>query len=153
MYLSKQNTEEKGQVNEKATTHTGPLMTFGESMVMELHIGKEIEKRFLESGIKPGEFARRINTGQRNIYAIFRRKDINTDLLFRIGKALNFNFFTLYFSAAAIPPAASAQTESLVELIAGFRSDIKALLQEKESYRIELENCQAELRQKSAPKS
>lgn len=63
---------------------------------MELHIGSEIEKKFLESGMRPGEFAKRINTGARNIYTIFKRKGINSDLLKKIGEVLNFDFFTLY---------------------------------------------------------
>jgi hypothetical protein len=63
---------------------------------MALHIGKEIERKFDESGIKPGEFAKRINTGPRNIYTIFKRKDINSGLLKKISDVLEFDFFSLY---------------------------------------------------------
>lgn len=63
---------------------------------MALHIGKEIEKKFDERGIKPGEFAKRINTGSRNIYTIFKRKDINSGLLKKISDVLEFDFFSLY---------------------------------------------------------
>lgn len=63
---------------------------------MELHIGNEIEKKFEESGMRPAEFAKRINTGSRNIYTIFKRKDINSGQLRKIGEVLNFDFFTLY---------------------------------------------------------
>ena len=65
---------------------------------MRLHIGKEIEHRYKESGIKLSEFARRLNTSPRNVYAIFERADIKTDLLQKISEVLNFNFFTLYSS-------------------------------------------------------
>jgi len=65
---------------------------------MRLHIGKEIELRYKESGIKLSEFARRLNTSPRNVYAIFERTDIKTDLLQKISEVLNFNFFTLYSS-------------------------------------------------------
>jgi hypothetical protein len=63
---------------------------------MKLHIGKEIESRYKESGIKLSEFARRLNTSPRNVYAIFERADIKTDLLQKIGEVLRFNFFSLY---------------------------------------------------------
>lgn len=63
---------------------------------MDLHIGREIEKKFDESGLKPAEFAKRINTGPRNIYTIFKRKDMNSGQLKKISQALNFDFFSLY---------------------------------------------------------
>jgi hypothetical protein len=66
---------------------------------MKLHIGKEIESRYKESGIKLSEFARRLNTSPRNVYAIFERPDIKTDLLQKIGEVLRFNFFGLYTPA------------------------------------------------------
>ncbi|HVW97543.1 MAG TPA: hypothetical protein VHA56_16335 [Mucilaginibacter sp.] len=63
---------------------------------MALHIGKEIERKFQESGFKIGYFAEQINTGERNVYSIFSRKDISADMLARISKTLDFNFFRLY---------------------------------------------------------
>jgi hypothetical protein len=63
---------------------------------MGLHIGREIEKKFDESGIKPEEFAKRINTGKRNLYTIFKREDINSGQLKRISEALDFDFFAFY---------------------------------------------------------
>jgi hypothetical protein len=65
---------------------------------MRLHIGKQIEARYKESGIKLSEFAKRLSTSPRNVYAIFERPDIKTDLLQKISEVLNFNFFTLYNS-------------------------------------------------------
>ena len=67
---------------------------------MKLHIGKEIEARYKESGIKLSEFAKRLNTSPRNVYAIFERSDIKTDLLHNIGEVLKFNFFSLYVTTA-----------------------------------------------------
>jgi|SRR5690606_33628408 len=40
--------------------------------------------------------ANQINTGRRNIYALFNREDISTDQLYKISKALNINFFEIY---------------------------------------------------------
>ena len=42
------------------------------------------------------EFARRINTHIRNVYDIFHRKSIDTDLLITIGSVLDYDFFRYY---------------------------------------------------------
>lgn len=63
---------------------------------MKIHVGHEIEKVLLDSGLKKAEFARRINTSPRNVYSIFKREEIKTDLLKIISEVLNFNFFSLY---------------------------------------------------------
>lgn len=63
---------------------------------MKIHIGEEIEKKFQESGLKLGAFAESINTGERNVYSIFKREDISADMLLKISKSLKFNFFSLY---------------------------------------------------------
>lgn len=70
---------------------------------MSLHIGKFIKKRVEEIGMKKTEFARRVNTTPQNIYDIFNRTSIDTELLNQIGKILDFNFFEhYYFSAQAL---------------------------------------------------
>lgn len=63
---------------------------------MEVHIGREIEKKYQDSGMKLSEFAKRINTSSRNVYSIFARKEIKTDQLIKICEVLNFDFFALY---------------------------------------------------------
>lgn len=63
---------------------------------MKLHIGQEIEKKFQESGLKLSAFADAIDTGERNVYSIFKREDISADMLQKISKTLKFNFFSLY---------------------------------------------------------
>jgi hypothetical protein len=63
---------------------------------MELHIGREIEAKFHESGLKPSEFAKRLNTSTRNVYSIFQREDINGAMLKEISEILGFDFFSLY---------------------------------------------------------
>ncbi|SKC71656.1 helix-turn-helix domain-containing protein [Ohtaekwangia koreensis] len=63
---------------------------------MNIHVGQEIEKVLLDSGIKKKEFARRIHTSTRNVYSILKKKEIKTDQLIVISKVLNYNFFSLY---------------------------------------------------------
>ena len=61
-----------------------------------IHIGKIIEEEMLRQERSPAWLARKINCARPNIYYIFRQESINTDLLLRISKALNHNFFRYY---------------------------------------------------------
>jgi DNA-binding Xre family transcriptional regulator len=63
---------------------------------MNIHVGQEIAKVLLDSGIKKKEFARRIHTSTRNVYSILKKKEIKTDQLIMICQVLNYNFFSLY---------------------------------------------------------
>jgi transcriptional regulator with XRE-family HTH domain len=63
---------------------------------MSIHIGKEIERIYQQSGMKLSEFAKRINTSSRNVYSIFERAEIKTDQLLKIGEVLKYDFFSLY---------------------------------------------------------
>ena len=89
---------------------------------MGLHIGREIEEKYKESGIKLSEFAKRLNTSPRNIYDIFERSDIKTDQLKKIGEVLNYNFFLLYNPSVSltkepeIPYPATNKVSVVVEL-------------------------------------
>jgi DNA-binding Xre family transcriptional regulator len=60
---------------------------------MSLHIGKLIQQQAKESKIGPTEFGNKLNTTSQNIYAIYKRKSIDTDLLMKICIVLNYNFF------------------------------------------------------------
>jgi hypothetical protein len=85
---------------------------------MQLHIGKEIEKIYQNSGMKLSEFAKRINTSSRNVYSIFERAEIKTDQLAKISEVLRFNFFSLYMSSknshVAEPQESYASTKSKI---------------------------------------
>jgi hypothetical protein len=66
---------------------------------MEIHIGQMIKTRLEETGMKKSEFARRINRTSQNVYDIFQRKSIDTDLLSTISHILDCNFFEPYSMA------------------------------------------------------
>ena len=68
---------------------------------MQIHIGEQILKVYEKSGMKHSEFAKRINTSARNVYAIFERSEIKTDQLQKICEVLDFDFFALYKLDAA----------------------------------------------------
>ncbi len=61
-----------------------------------VNIGKIIEDEFNASGLQISYFAQKINTSKRNVYNIFRRKSIDTNLLFKISEILNKDFFEIY---------------------------------------------------------
>lgn len=85
---------------------------------MQLHIGKEIEKIYQNSGMKLSEFAKRINTSSRNVYSIFERAEVKTDQLAKISEVLRFNFFSLYMTSknsyAAEPQESYANAKSKI---------------------------------------
>jgi transcriptional regulator with XRE-family HTH domain len=60
-----------------------------------LHIGQEIKKVMKERRMKVVEFARRISTDRNNVYDIYRRKSIDTDLLAKISETLQYDFFAI----------------------------------------------------------
>ncbi len=70
---------------------------------MKMHIGEKIKARTKELRIGPTELAKTINTSKQNIYGIFKRESIDTALLEKISKALDFDFFTLYINTK-LPP-------------------------------------------------
>lgn len=69
---------------------------------MALHIGKVVRKHLEELGMTKSEFARRLETSPQNIYGIFKRKSIDTQLLKEISTVLNYDFFQYYTTAALV---------------------------------------------------
>ncbi len=69
---------------------------------MEKHIGQLIKERLEATGMKKSEFARRINRTPQNVYDVFQRKSIDTELLATISSILHYNFFeSLYIQHEA----------------------------------------------------
>ena len=58
----------------------------------KLHIGKLVKLAFDKSGLSVSELARRINYERTNVYAIFRRKSLDVELLVSLSFALEHNF-------------------------------------------------------------
>jgi transcriptional regulator with XRE-family HTH domain len=61
-----------------------------------LHIGGEIRKRAKKKGMRADTMAKLLNVSTPNIYKIYERESMDTDLLARICEVLDYNFFTLY---------------------------------------------------------
>ncbi len=61
-----------------------------------IHIGQEIKAVLDQQGRKISWFADKLYCDRTNVYDIFKRSSIDTELLLRISLTLNFNFFSLY---------------------------------------------------------
>ncbi len=65
---------------------------------MGIHIGKKIKEEVYGQGIPIVSFAKKINRSRNVVYNIFERESIDTDLLNKIGRVLDCDFFSLYSS-------------------------------------------------------
>jgi len=79
---------------------------------MAIHIGKKIKEELYKQNVSVTNFAKKINRTRNVVYNIFERESIDTDLLNKIGKALNCDFFSVY----------SAQKEYSLESVKTFNS-------------------------------
>lgn len=63
---------------------------------MVVHIGKKIKEELYKQKISVSAFAKKISRSRNVVYDIFERESVDTDLLHKIGKVLNCDFFSLY---------------------------------------------------------
>lgn len=61
-----------------------------------IHIGKAIKAKMQDQGRSVKWIAEKLCYERTNVYSIFRRKSIDTDLLYRISVILEYDFFELY---------------------------------------------------------
>lgn len=58
-----------------------------------MHVGKLIKKVVRHKGMTVVRFADKLSYSRANVYKIFEKKSIDTDLLMRISSILEFDFF------------------------------------------------------------
>jgi hypothetical protein len=63
------------------------------SILLGMDIGKRIEARAEELNIGATKLGQMIGTSKQNIYSIYKRSSVDTELLKKLGKALDFDFF------------------------------------------------------------
>jgi len=63
---------------------------------MSIHIGEKIKEVLKVSDMSVTEFAQKISYSRRNVYSILSKKSIDTELLERVSKVLEYNFFQGY---------------------------------------------------------
>ena len=61
-----------------------------------MHIGENIQKELKKQERTVTWFAHKLNCNRQNVYDIFKRSTIDSELLLRISIILEHNFFTLY---------------------------------------------------------
>ncbi len=61
-----------------------------------INIGELIHEKVREQGKSVTWLARRLNYSRTNIYKIFNKPSIDTDVLLRISDALGYDFFYIY---------------------------------------------------------
>lgn len=61
-----------------------------------VNIGYEIKTVFESTEHTVAWFAKKLNCDRSNIYDIFSRQSIDTELLFKTSEILHFNFFALF---------------------------------------------------------
>jgi len=66
--------------------------------LMKIHIGNEIKQVAENKGINAIELGKMINRNRTNVYDIFKRNAVDTQLLILISNALDFNFFELFLA-------------------------------------------------------
>jgi len=64
----------------------------------EIHIGHLIQQKLQEQGRSITWLAKQLNYSRANMYQIFNKKWIDTDLLLKICKTINYDFFKHYSS-------------------------------------------------------
>ena len=61
-----------------------------------IHIGQLIHEQLRKDQRSVGWLAREIHCTRNHLYKVFRKSSLDTDLLLRISKAMQFNFFQYY---------------------------------------------------------
>lgn len=64
--------------------------------IFMIHIGKLIENELRRQERSVTWFAKKLCCERTNVYSIFRRESIDTELLLRISQVLKCNFFVYY---------------------------------------------------------
>jgi|LSQX01.1.fsa_nt_gb transcriptional regulator with XRE-family HTH domain len=69
---------------------------------MDKKIGELIQERVKSQKLDVTEFAKLINKERSNVYNIFNRSSIDTDLLKKIGQVLDYDFFQEFLEPETI---------------------------------------------------
>ncbi len=65
----------------------------------DIHIGHLIHEQLKADRRSVGWLSREIGCTRNHVYKIFNKSSLDSDLIFRISKAMNFNFFQYYTAA------------------------------------------------------
>jgi DNA-binding Xre family transcriptional regulator len=92
-----------------------------------VHIGLLIKEQVKKKRFTVAQFAQFLNVSEANVYKIYHRSSIDTDLLERVCVVLDFNFFEVYYRRFSI-----SSRDLQMSYILNENELLKSLLQEKE---------------------
>ncbi len=98
---------------------------------MDIHIGRLIEERIKEVGMTKAEFGRRINTSRQNVNTLLRKESLDTRLLKKIGRVLDYDFFRFFLRPGFGPTLGSSEDEPTQGPIVKLVVELSGLQQEK----------------------
>jgi len=100
-----------------------------------MHIGEKIKNRAKDLRLGPTELAKIINTSKQNIYGIYKRNSVDSDLLFDLSKALDTDFFSIYSKRLASADFDGSDTDINYETIGSDLVSVRKEMAElKEKY-------------------
>lgn len=70
---------------------------------MSPHAGEKVKEYLKASGMSVSEFAKRLNCHRQNVYDIFKRQDVDLQMLQRISKVLDHDFVTELYAMQKPP--------------------------------------------------
>lgn len=124
-------------VNKKRTDLFGLFRLISVFCGMQVHIGKKIKERTRELGIRPVDLAERLNTSKQNMYGIFKRTSVDTDMLIQLSKLLDYDFFACFQKNK--PGKLEEPKNSQYEINAGIQFELKQIKKEMQDLKEKFE--------------
>jgi len=84
---------------------------------MVFHVGHKIREIADRKGMQISELGRRINTARQNVYKILNKKTMDTGMLLKISKVLEYDFFQHYTPLKEENQKLKAENSLLKEMI------------------------------------
>jgi transcriptional regulator with XRE-family HTH domain len=107
---------------------------------MEINIGRKIKEVFDSKEMKLSDFAQQLGMVRQNVYRVFDRKDMDTELLRRISRILDHDFFQYFVSACSESKPEEKEEEPFHN-----EASSKQLSETLEKTRVELMMAQKEI--------
>ena len=101
---------------------------------MSVHIGEIIKNIVKSQQLDIGDFANKISYTRRNIYKIFNKQSIDTELLVKISKVLGENLFFRYLTDEEIAAYRNSKIKAaeLMTALKELQATMTAMNEEKE---------------------
>ncbi|MGV3529803.1 MAG: hypothetical protein ACO1OO_12965 [Flavisolibacter sp.] len=91
---------------------------------MPIHIGQQIRKKADDLKISQADLGVKISRTKQTVGDIFKRKSIDTDLLLSICRALEFDFFALYYQEEPLKSLKGKIDEPILQELKETKSEL-----------------------------